>query len=71
MWTGGFGGVQSFNGDAVVGSADARTSAAGGAMGFDYQPTRRGSLALRWEAASRTLRCRIACGGQPNGHKIV
>jgi hypothetical protein len=23
VWTGGFGGVQSFNGDAVVGSADA------------------------------------------------
>ena len=42
VWTGGFGGVQSFNGDAIVGSADARTSAAGGAMGFDYQvdPTR-------------------------------
>ena len=42
VWTGGFGGVQSFNGDAVVGSADARTAAAGGAMGFDYQvdPTR-------------------------------
>jgi hypothetical protein len=37
VWTGGFGGVQSFNGDASVGSADARTAVAGGAMGFDYQ----------------------------------
>ena len=37
VWTGGFGGVQSFNGDASIGSADARTAVAGGAMGFDYQ----------------------------------
>jgi hypothetical protein len=37
VWTGGFGGVQSFNGGASVGSADARTAVAGGAMGLDYQ----------------------------------
>jgi outer membrane autotransporter protein len=41
-WAGGFGGVQSFAGDPAIGSADARTATAGGAMGFDYQidPTR-------------------------------
>ncbi len=42
VWSGGFGGVQSFNGDASIGSADARTAAAGAAIGVDYQvdPTR-------------------------------
>jgi subtilase-type serine protease len=60
VWSGGFGGVQAFNGDASVGSADARTAAAGGAMGFDYQvdPTRLVGVAVG--GANRTFRCRIA-----------
>ena len=60
VWTGGFCGVQSFNGDAIVGSADARTSAAGGAMGFDYQvdPTRLVGVAVG--GSESHFRCLIA-----------
>jgi uncharacterized protein with beta-barrel porin domain len=35
-WAAGFGGAQSFNGDAVVGSANASNNSAGGALGVDY-----------------------------------
>src|SRR5262249_41380663 len=46
VWTGGFGGVQSFNGDAVVGSADARPPPARGALGlaFPVAPPPRGGV---------------------------
>jgi uncharacterized protein with beta-barrel porin domain len=73
VWTGGFGGVQSFNGDAVVGSADARTAAAGGAMGFDYQvdPTRLVGVAVGGSESHFSVPDRATSGdllgGAPTG----
>jgi outer membrane autotransporter protein len=70
VWTGGFGGVQSFNGDAVVGSADARTSAAGGAMGFDYQvdPTRLIGVAVGGSESHFSVPDRATSGDLLGGH---
>jgi outer membrane autotransporter protein len=70
VWTGGFGGVQSFNGDAVVGSADARTSAAGGAMGFDYQldPTRLVGVAVGGSESHFSVPDRATSGDLLGGH---
>ena len=70
VWTGGFGGVQSFNGDAIVGSADARTSAAGGAMGFDYQvdPTRLVGVAVGGSESHFSVPDRATSGNLLGGH---
>jgi outer membrane autotransporter protein len=70
VWTGGFGGVQSFNGDAFVGSADARTSAAGGAMGFDYQvdPTRLVGVAVGGSESHFSVPDRATSGNLFGGH---
>ena len=70
VWTGGFGGVQSFNGDAIVGSADARTSAAGGAMGFDYQvdPTRLVGFAVGGSKSHFSVPDRATSGNLLGGH---
>jgi uncharacterized protein with beta-barrel porin domain len=70
VWTGGFGGVQSFNGDAFVGSADARTAAAGGAMGFDYQvdPTRLVGVAVGGSESHFSVPDRATSGNLLGGH---
>jgi outer membrane autotransporter protein len=70
VWTGGFGGVQSFNGDPVVGSADARTAVAGGAMGFDYQvdPTRLVGVAVGGSEAHFSVPDRNTSGDVVGGH---
>jgi uncharacterized protein with beta-barrel porin domain len=70
VWTGGFGGVQSFNGDAFVGSADARTAAAGGAMGFDYQvdPTRLVGVAVGGSESHFSVPDRATSGDLLGGH---
>jgi uncharacterized protein with beta-barrel porin domain len=70
IWTGGFGGVQSFNGDASVGSADARTAAAGGAMGFDYQvdPTRLVGVAVGGSESHFSVPDRATSGDLLGGH---
>jgi uncharacterized protein with beta-barrel porin domain len=70
VWTGGFGGVQSFNGDASVGSADARTAAAGGAMGFDYQvdPTRLVGVAVGGSESHFSVPDRATSGDLLGGH---
>jgi outer membrane autotransporter protein len=70
VWTGGFGGVQSFNGDASVGSADARTAAAGGAMGFDYQvdPTRLIGAAVGGSESHFSVPDRATSGDLLGGH---
>jgi outer membrane autotransporter protein len=70
VWTGGFGGVQSFNGDASVGSADARTAAAGGAMGFDYQvdPTRLIGVAVGGSESHFSVPDRATSGDLLGGH---
>ena len=70
VWTGGFGGVQSFNGDASVGSADARTAVAGGAMGFDYQidPTRLVGVAVGGSEAHFSVPDRTTSGDVVGGH---
>jgi outer membrane autotransporter protein len=70
VWTGGFGGVQSFNGDAVVGSADARTAAAGGAMGIDYQvdPTRLVGVAVGGSESHFSVPDRATSGDLLGGH---
>ena len=70
VWTGGFGGVQSFNGDTIVGSANARTSAAGGAMGFDYQvdPTRLVGVAVGGSELHFSVPDRATSGNLLGGH---
>ena len=70
VWTGGFGGVQSFNGDASIGSADARTAVAGGAMGFDYQvdPTRLVGVAVGGSEAHFSVPDRTTSGDVVGGH---
>jgi hypothetical protein len=70
VWTGGFGGVQSFNGDASVGSADARTAVAGGAMGLDYQvdPTRLVGVAVGGSEAHFSVPDRTTSGDVVGGH---
>jgi len=70
VWTGGFGGVQSFNGDASIGSADARTNAAGGAMGFDYQvdPTRLVGVAVGGSESHFSVPDRATSGDLVGGH---
>src|SRR5262245_28350153 len=70
VWTDGFGGVQSFNGDAVIGSADARTAAAGGAMGFDYQvdPTRLIGVAVGGSESHFSVPDRATSGDLAAGH---
>jgi outer membrane autotransporter protein len=70
VWTGGFGGVQLLNGDAIVGSADARTSAAGGAMGFDYQvdPTRLVGVAVGGSESRFSVPNRATSGNLLGGH---
>lgn len=70
LWTGGFGGVQSFSGDAIVGSADARTAAAGGAMGLDYQldPTRLVGFAVGASDAHFSVSGRATSGNVVGGH---
>ncbi len=70
VWTGGFGGVQSFNGNAAVGSADARGSAAGGAMGFDYQvdPTRLVGVAVGGSELHFSVPDRATSGDLLGGH---
>jgi uncharacterized protein with beta-barrel porin domain len=70
VWTGGFGGVQSFNGDASVGSANAGTSAAGGAMGFDYQvnPTRLVGVAVGGSESHFSVPDRATSGNLLGGH---
>jgi outer membrane autotransporter protein len=70
VWTGGFGGVQSFNGDASIGSADARTDAAGGAMGFDYQvdPTRLIGVAVGGSESHFSVPDRATSGDLVGGH---
>ena len=70
VWTAGFGGVQSFSGDAVVGSADARTSGAGGSMGFDYQidPTRLVGFAVGGSDGHFSVPGRATSGDVLGGH---
>jgi outer membrane autotransporter protein len=70
VWTGGFGGVQSFNGDASIGSADARSAAAGGAMGFDYQvdPTRLVGVAVGGSDSHFSVPDRATSGNLVGGH---
>jgi outer membrane autotransporter protein len=70
VWTGGFGGVQSFNGDASVGSADARSAAAGGAMGFDYQvdPTQLVGVAVGGSGSHFSVPDRATSGNLVGGH---
>jgi outer membrane autotransporter protein len=70
VWTGGFGGVQSFNGDTSVGSADARTAVAGGAMGLDYQvdPTRLVGVAVGGSEAHFSVPDRTTSGDVVGGH---
>jgi outer membrane autotransporter protein len=70
VWTGGFGGVQSFNGDATVGSANARTAVAGGAMGFDYQvdPTRLIGVAVGGSDSHFSVPDRATSGDVVAGH---
>ena len=70
VWTGGFGGVQSFNGDASIGSADARTAVAGGAMGFDYQvdPTRLVGVAVGGSESHFSVPDRTTSGDVVGGH---
>jgi outer membrane autotransporter protein len=70
LWTGGFGGVQSFNGDASIGSADARSAAAGGAMGFDYQidPTRLVGVAVGGSESHFSVPDRATTGDLVGGH---
>jgi outer membrane autotransporter protein len=70
VWTGGFGGVQSFNGDASIGSADARTAVAGGAMGLDYQvdPTRLVGVAVGGSEAHFSVPDRTTSGDVVGGH---
>jgi outer membrane autotransporter protein len=69
-WAGAFGGVQSFNGDATVGSAAASTSAAGGAMGFDYQldPTRLVGVAVGGSDSYFSVQDRGTSGNLVGGH---
>ena len=73
VWTGGFGGVQSFNGDASIGSADARTAAAGGAMGFDYQvdPTRFVGVAVGGSESHFSVPDRATRPALPGHHQTV
>jgi outer membrane autotransporter protein len=70
VWSGGFGGVQSFNGDASIGSADARSAAAGGAMGFDYQvdPTRLVGVAVGGSDSHFSVPDRATSGNLVGGH---
>jgi outer membrane autotransporter protein len=70
LWTSGFGGVQSFNGDASIGSADARSAAAGGAMGFDYQidPTRLVGVAVGGSESHFSVPDRATTGDLVGGH---
>jgi uncharacterized protein with beta-barrel porin domain len=70
VWTGGFGGVQSFNGDAAVGSANAGSSVAGGAMGFDYQvdATRLVGLAVGGSESHFSVPDRATSGNVLGGH---
>ena len=70
VWTGGFGGVQSFNGDASIGSAYARTAVAGGAMGFDYQadPTRLVGVAVGGSEGHFSVPDRTTSGDVVGGH---
>jgi len=70
VWTGGFGGVQSFNGDASIGSADARTAVAGGAMGLDYQvdATRLVGVAVGGSEAHFSVPDRTTSGDVVGGH---
>jgi outer membrane autotransporter protein len=70
LWTGGFGGVQSFSGDASIGSADARNAAAGGAMGFDYQvdPTRLIGFAVGGSESHFSVPDRATSGDLLGGH---
>jgi outer membrane autotransporter protein len=70
VWTAGFGGVQSFNGDASVGSADARTAVAGGAMGLDYQAdaTRLVGVAVGGSEAHFSVPDRTTSGDVVGGH---
>jgi uncharacterized protein with beta-barrel porin domain len=70
LWTGGFGGVQSFNGDAAVGSASAGTSVAGGAMGFDYQvdATRLVGVAVAGSESHFSVPDRATSGNVLGGH---
>jgi outer membrane autotransporter protein len=70
VWTGGFGGVQSFNGDPSIGSADARSAAAGGAMGFDYQvdPTRLVGVAVGGSESHFSVPDRATSGDLVGGH---
>jgi subtilase-type serine protease len=70
VWTGGFGGVQSFNGDASIGSADTRTAVAGGAMGLDYQvdPTRLVGVAVGGSESHFSVPDRTTSGDVVGGH---
>jgi outer membrane autotransporter protein len=70
VWTGGFGGVQSFNGDASIGSADTRNAVAGGAMGFDYQvdPTRLVGVAVGGSESHFSVPDRTTSGDVVGGH---
>jgi subtilase-type serine protease len=69
-WVSGFGGVGSFAGDAAVGSADARTATAGGAMGFDYQidPTRLIGFAVGASDSHFSVSERATSGDVLGGH---
>jgi outer membrane autotransporter protein len=70
VWTGGFGGVQSFNGDASVGSANAATAVAGGGMGFDYQidATRLVGVAVGGSESHFSVPDRATSGDVAGGH---
>src|SRR5262249_23748284 len=70
VWTGGFRAEPSVKGDAVVGSADAGTSAAGGVMGFDYQvdPTRLIGVAVGGSESHFSVPDRATSGDLVAGH---
>jgi outer membrane autotransporter protein len=69
-WAAGFGGVQSFAGDQVIGSAGASSVIAGGGMGFDYQvdPTRLVGFAMGASDAHFSVGERATSGDVLGGH---
>jgi hypothetical protein len=59
VWTGGFGGVQSFNGDASVAALMPAPRSPAEPWASIIKSIQPGWSALRWEVASRTFQCRI------------
>ena len=65
IWAAGFGGSQTTDGNATVGSNTATSSIYGTAVGADYRIRRLRLPVLRWQAAALTSRSRVAASGTP------